>query len=250
MSSASPSNYQTSLSYQTEEELGESLSGWKGIYDSSSGTIVNSNDTIDSTLFQILDQLNEGEIKVPKEPQVASNAPCFSSAYNDRCVSVQTLGTDLNSASHDCPTASSMRSEKLEACLGIPSTSSIQVGDLPIDGSLVSVYANKTGTGGCAYVNRAMNGHAAGMEPRYYEPSVKNGAQVSVVLQHNGNALTNETPAQKTSEQNRSQEKYAIYHTAGEEKRYEQPSSTALFVPSDYQIPTMVSSFVPSRPQR
>ncbi|XP_011862150.1 PREDICTED: uncharacterized protein LOC105558839 [Vollenhovia emeryi] len=247
---SSPSNYQAPLNYQTEDQLGESLSSWKGIYDSS-GTIVNSSDTIDCALLQLVEQVIEEDkqSKALKEPQVASNAPCFSSVYNDRCVSVRTLGSDLNPASRECP-ARAMRSEKLEACLDIPNANTIQVDGLPIDGSLVSVYASKGSTGGCAYVNRAVN--AADMEPRYYGP--KNGGRVNVMPQRNDAntlheiGLTGETPA-KASEQNlrASQEKYAMFHAAGGEKRYDQPP---MFVPSDYQIPTMVSSFVSSRPQR
>ncbi|XP_024873087.1 uncharacterized protein LOC112455422 [Temnothorax curvispinosus] len=253
---SSPSNYQTPLSYQNEEQLGESLSGWKGVYDSSGSstvTIVNSSDTID--LLQLVEQVIEEDkqSKTLKEPQVASNAPSFSSAYNNQCVSVRTLRSDLNPASRECP-ASSMRSDKLEACLGVPNANSIQVGGLPIDGSLVSVYASKGSTGGCAIVNRAVNGHSVDIEPRYYEPNVKNGGQVNIVPQHDANTLheiglANETSA-KTSEQNlrASQEKYTMFHTAGGEKRYDQ--SPSMFVPSDYEIPTMVSSFVPSHPQR
>ncbi|XP_071561833.1 uncharacterized protein [Temnothorax nylanderi] len=253
---SSPSNYQTPLNYQNEEQLGESLSGWKGVYDSSGSstvTIVNSNDTID--LLQLVEQVIEEDkqSKTLKEPQVASNAPSFSSAYNDQCVSVRTLRSDLNPASRECP-ASGMRSEKLEACLGVLNANSIQVGGLPIDGSLVSVYASKGSTGGCAIVNRAVNGHSADMEPRYYEPNVKNGGQVNILPQHDANTLheiglANETSA-KTSEQNlrASQEKYTMFHAAGGEKRYDQPPS--MFVPSDYEIPTMVSSFVSSHSQR
>ncbi|XP_077262945.1 uncharacterized protein LOC143897867 [Temnothorax americanus] len=253
---SSPSNYQTPLNYQNEEQLGESLSGWKGVYDSSGSstvTIVNSSDTID--LLQLVEQVIEEDkqSKTLKEPQVASNAPSFSSAYNDQCVSVRALRSDPNPASRKCP-ASGMRSEKLEACLGVLNANSIQVGGLPIDGSLVSVYASKGSTGGCAIVNRAVNGHSADIEPRYYEPNVKNGGQVNIVPQHDANTLhgvglANETSA-KTSEQNlrASREKYTMFHAAGGEKKYDQPPS--MFVPSDYEIPTMVSSFVPSRPQR
>ncbi|XP_011700625.1 PREDICTED: uncharacterized protein LOC105457580 [Wasmannia auropunctata] len=246
---SSPPNYQTPLNYQTEEHLGESLSDWKGIYESS-GTIVNSSDTIDCALLQLVEQVIEEDkqSKALKEPQVVSN-PCFSSAYNDRCVSVRAL----NPASRECP-ASDMQSEKLQA-IGIPHANTIQVGGLPIDGDLVSVYASKGSTGGCAFVNRAMNGHATDMEARYYEPHAKNGqVNTSIVPQHDANTLheiglTDETSA-KTSEQNlrASQEKYTMFHVAGGEKRYDQP--TSMFVPSDYQIPTMVSSFEPSRPQR
>lgn len=252
---SSPSNYQTPLNYQTEEQLGESLSGWRGIYDSS-GTIVNSSDTIDCALLQLVEQVIEEDkqSKALKEPQVASNAPCFSLSYNDRCVSVRTLGSDLNPVkSREC-SANDMRSVKLETGLGIPNVNSIQVDGLPIDSSLVSVYASKGNTGGCAFVNRAVNGHAADMESRYYKSDAKNGGQVNVVPQHDANALheiglTDETSA-KASKQNlcASQEKYTMYHIAGEEKRYDQPSS--MFVPTDYQIPTVVSSFVPSHPQR
>ncbi|XP_018308745.1 uncharacterized protein [Mycetomoellerius zeteki] len=253
-SDVSSPNYQTSLNYQTEEQLGESLSGWKGIYESS-GTIVNSSDTIDSALLQLVEQVIEEDKqnKALKESQIVSNTSCFSSAYNDRCVSVQTLGNDVNLASRECP-RSGMRSEKLEACLGIPNTDSIQVGGLPIDSDLVSVYASKGSTGGCAFVNRAVNGHATNMEPRYYEPHAKNNqVNTSVVSQHDANTLhelglTDETSV-KTSEQNlrTSQEEYTMFHTASGEKRYDQPPS--VFAPSDYQIPTMVSSFV-SNPQR
>lgn len=241
---SSPSNYQTPLNYQTEEELGESLSGWKGIYDSS-GTIVNSSDTIDCALLQLIEQVIEEDkqSKALKEPQVASNAPCFSPAFNDQCVSVRR--SDLSPASRECP-ANGMRSEKLEACLGIPNANSIQVDGLPIDGTLVSVYANKRSTGGCAFVNRAVNGHAADMGPSYYEP--KNDGQINIVPRHDI-GLIDETAA-KTSEQNlgASQEKYMMFHAASGEKRYDQPPS--MFVPGDYQIPTMVSSFVSSHPQR
>ncbi|KYN30858.1 NF-kappa-B inhibitor zeta [Trachymyrmex septentrionalis] len=252
-SDVSSPNYQTSLNYQTEEQLGESLSGWKGIYESS-GTIVNSSDTIDCALLQLVEQVIEEDKqgKALKEPQVVSNTSCFSSAYNDRCVSVQTLGSDVNPVSRECP-GSGMRSEKLEACLGIPNTDSIQVGDLPINSDLVSVYASKGSTGGCAFVNRAVNGHATNMEPRYYEPHAKNSqVNTSVVSQHDANTLlglTDETSV-KTSEPNlrTSQEEYTIFHAADGEKRYDQPPS--VFVPSDYQIPTMVSSFVPNHSQR
>jgi len=248
---SSPSNYQTPLNYQTEEQLGESLSGWKGIYESS-GTIV-SDDTIDCALLQLVEQVIEEDKqnKALKEPQVISNA--FSSSYNDRCMSVRTLENNLNPVLHECST-SSMRSEKLETCLGIPNANSIQIGSLPIDGDLVSVYASKGNTGGCAFVNRAVNGHATDMKPKYYESHVKNNrVNTSIMSQHDANTLheirlTDEISG-KTSEENlrSSQEKYTTFHVAGGEKRYDQSS---MFVPSDYQIPTMVSSFVSSRPQR
>lgn len=250
---SSPSNYQTPLNYRTEEQLGESLSGWRGIYDSS-GTIVNSSDTIDCALLQLVEQvIEEDKQRKVKEPQVASNAPCFSS-YNDRCVSVRTLSSDLNPGELQCP-ANDMRSVKLETGLGLPSMNSIQVDGLPIDGSLVSVYASKGNTGGCAFVSReSMNGHATDVKSRYYELDTKNGGQVNVVPQHDANTLheiglIDETSA-KTSKQNScaSQEKYTMFHIAGEEKRYDQPPS--MFVPTDYQIPTVVSSFVPNKPQR
>lgn len=187
------------------------------------------------------------EDKQGKEPQVASNAPCFSSVYNDQCMSVRMLGSDLNTASRECP-ANGMRSEKLEASLGMPNANSI----LPsINGDLVSVYASKGSTGGYAYVNRAVNSHTTDMEPRYYKP--KN--QVNIVSQHDAHTLheielSDKRSAKTQDEQNlrASQEKYAMFHAAGGEKRYDQ--SPTMFVPSDYQIPTMVSSFVSSRPQR
>lgn len=244
---SSPSNYQTALNYQIEEQLGESLSGWKGTYDSS-GTIVNSTDTIDCALLELelVEEIIE-EDKQGKEPQVASNAPCFSSAYNDRCVSVRTLGSDLNTASRECP-ASGMRSENVETCLSMPNANSI----LPsIDGDLVSVYASKGSTGGFTFVNRAVNSHTTDMKLRYYEP--KN--QVNVVSQHDAHTLheielSEKRSAKPQDEQNlrASQEKYAMFHATAGEKRYDQPLSMS--VPSDYQIPTMVSSFVSSRPQR
>lgn len=233
---SSPLNYQAPLNYQTEEQLGESLSGWKGIYDSS-GTIVNSSDTIDCALLQLIEQVIEEDKQSKVLKEVASNAPCFSSAFNDRCVSVRTLVNELNPASREAPT-NGMRSE--EACLGVPNANSIQVDGLPIDASLVSVYASKGSTGGCAYVNRAVN--AADMGPRYYES--KNAGQVGVVPQHDASTLreiglTDETSA-KASDQNlhAPQEKYTMFQL---------PS---MFVTSDYQIPTMVSSFVSSHPQR
>ncbi|KAG5327381.1 IKBZ inhibitor, partial [Pseudoatta argentina] len=225
-SDVSSPNYQTSLNYQTEEQLGESLSGWKGIYESS-GTIVNSSDTIDCALLQLVEQVIEEDKqgKALKEPQVVSNTSCFSSAYNDRCVSVQTLGSDVNPVSRECP-GSDMRSEKLETCLGIPNTDSIQVGDLPINSDLVSVYASKGSTGGCAFVNRAVNGHATNMEPRYYESHAKNNqVNTPVVSQHDANTL----------------------HELG---LTDETSPPSVFVPNDYQIPTMVSSFVSNHPQR
>lgn len=252
---SSPLNYQTPLDYQIEEQLGETLSGWKNVYDSS-GTIVNSSDTIDCTLLQLVEQIIEEDKqgKTLKELQVASDASCFSSTYNNEWVSMRTLGNDLNPASRECP-ATNMRNEKLEDCLGIPNVNPIQIAGLPIDGDFVSVYASKGSTGGCAFVNRAANAHATDMEPRYYEPNAKNEINTSIVPQHNASTLhpeielTNKTST-KTSEQNLgvSQEKYTMLHTVNEEKRYDQPPS--MFVPSDYQIPTMVSSFISSGSQR
>ncbi|KAL0103219.1 hypothetical protein PUN28_017507 [Cardiocondyla obscurior] len=251
---SSPSNYQTSLNYQTEEELGESLSGWKGIYDSS-GTIVNSSDTIDCTLLQLVDEvIKEDDKQALKGPQVGSNAACFSSTYNDRCVPMRTLGNDLNSAPRE-PPENGMRNEKLETCLGIPIASSIQINPsdpgLAIDASLVSVYASKRNTGGCAFVNRTANGLATDMEPKYFEPKTDN--QVNIVPQHNVSPLqeirlTDETSAKTCKDLYASQEKYPLFHAADGEKRYD--DQPPMFVPGDYQIPTMVSSFVPSRPQR
>ncbi|XP_012532836.1 uncharacterized protein LOC105834709 [Monomorium pharaonis] len=256
---SSPLNYQTSLNYQTEEQLGESLSDWKTVYDSS-GTIVNSTDTIDCALLQLVEQIIEEDKqgKTLKELQIASDAPCFSSAYNDGWASVRTLGSDLNPVSRE-GSANGMRGEKLETCcLGIPNGNPIQAAGLPIDDGLVSVYASKGNTGGCAFVSHATNGHATDMEPRYYEPSAKNGqVSASIVPQQDASTLhsetvvglTNETSA-KTSEQNlpAPREKYTMFHAVGEEKRYDQPSS--IFVPGDYQIPTMVSSFVSGGPRR
>ncbi|XP_011635082.1 uncharacterized protein LOC105425832 isoform X1 [Pogonomyrmex barbatus] len=257
----SPSNYHTPLNYQIVEQLVKSLSEDP----CSSETIVNSSDATDEfsnssklchQLFHsvpLMDQMLEenGQIEgheALKESQITSIPP-YLPFYNEQ--SVQTLGSDLNSVSREY-SASTMRNEKPEACLGISNADPIQVGNLPINGELLSVYANKGSNGGCTYVNRAVNGYATAMEPKYYESIPKNG-QVNIVP-HNGNTLleiglSNETSV-KTSEQNlpASQEKYPMFHAIDEDKTYNQLQSTFVF--SDYQIPTMVSSFVPNPPPR
>ncbi|XP_014478904.1 PREDICTED: uncharacterized protein LOC106746629 [Dinoponera quadriceps] len=251
---SSPSNYQTPLNYQIEEQLGDcfdALSGWKETYDSS-GTIVNSSDTIDCALLQLVEQVIEEDKqrKALKEPQIASNAPCFPSTYNGLCAPPRTLQQN-NPA--ECAAK-----DKPENCgLSMPNTNPM-VRSL-MDGSLVSVYTTKEGTGGCTFVKRALNGHVqiAPPEQRYYEPSVKVDTQLDVSQQHNtlcnigGLNGASEGSAGSPDSQNlrTSQDKYALIHPADDEKRYGQPS--AMYAPSDYQIPTMVSSFVPpSRPQR
>lgn len=235
---SSPSNYQTPLNYQIEEHLGDcfdALSGWKETYDSS-GTIVNSSDTIDCALLQLVEQVIEEDKqrKALKEPQIASSAPYFP--YNNQCVPARTLQSNPNPV--ECTSNDLALSNKQENCSLSMSNTNPMVRSL-MDGSLVSVYTTKEGTGGCTFVNRAVNGHALSPEQRYYEPGVKD-AQVDV-SQHNtlcniGGLTVPERPARNPENQNL-------------EKRYNQPS--AMYVPNDYQIPTMVSSFVPpNRPQR
>ncbi|XP_032668801.1 uncharacterized protein LOC116842994 [Odontomachus brunneus] len=235
---SSPSNYQTPLNYQIEEHLGDRfdvLSGWKETYDSS-GTIVNSSDTIDCALLQLVEQVIEEDKqrKTLKEPQIASSAPYFPSTYSNQCIPARTL----QSNSAECTSSNLALSNKPENCgLSMPNTNPM-VRSL-MDGSLVSVYTTKEGTGGCTFVNRAVNGHTTIQEQRYYEPGVKS-AQVDV-SQHNtlcniGGLIGPERSVRNPENQNL-------------ERRYNQPS--AMYVPNDYQIPTMVSSFVPpNRPQR
>lgn len=254
---SSPSNYQTPLNYQIEEQLGDcfnALSGWKETYDSS-GTIVNSSDTIDCALLQLVEQVIEEDKqrKTLKEPQIASSAPCFASTYSDQCVPARTLQNSHPNPA-DCTTNDLARtSNRPENCdLGMANANPM-VRSL-LDGSLVSVYTTREGTGGCTYVNRAVNGHTISPEQRYYEPAVKT-AQLDV-SQHSslcniGGLSGTERSARNPENENlqTSQNKYALMHTANGEKGYGQPS--AMYVSNDYQIPTVVSSFVrPSRPQR
>ncbi|XP_070163962.1 uncharacterized protein [Polyergus mexicanus] len=235
---SSPLNYQTPLNYQLEEQLGETLSDWTGTYDSS-GTIVNSSDTIDCALLQLVEQVIE-EDKQRKEslkkPQVASNAPCFSSSYNDRCVPPirETLKNNLE---RECPASDARNSEK-PICLSVLNANPIS--------DLMSVYTNKRSTSGGTLVNCAVESRSEttrSLDQGYYEASVKN-RQVDV-----SNIASNDNErSAKMTEQNASRKKYAMFRTNGE-KRYNQASST--FVPNNYQIPPMVfSSFVSSRPQR
>lgn len=230
---SSPSNYQTPLHYQIEEQLDESLACWKGTYDSS-GTIVNSNDNID-WLVELIEE-NKGALK---GPQIAPNAPCLTPIYNDQCVpeTVPALENNLNGSL--CPTVTG--SEKAET------SANPIVDNLPIDHGLMSVYTTKENSSGCTFVNRSING-----PQRCYEPGAKSAQQISVPQQNNtarNIALENSGESAKTSEQSlrASQQKYAMFHAIGGEKTYSQPSST--FV-QDYQIPTTVSSFAFSRPRR
>lgn len=240
----SPLNYQTPLNYQLEKQLGETLSDWRGTYDSS-GTIVNSSDTIDCALLQLVEQVIE-EDKQHKEslnePQVASNAPCFSSNYNDRCVP-PVRGTLENNLERECPASDARKSEK-PICLSVLNANPIS--------NLMSVYTSKQSTSGGTLVNCAVDSSQAtpSLDQRYYEASLKN-PQVDVSMCHDtlhNIALNNNERSVKMTEQNASRKKYAMFRTNGE-KRYNQASST--FVPNNYQIPPMVfSSFVSSRPQR
>lgn len=248
---SSPSNYQASLHYQVEEQLGNCLQllpGWKESYDSS-GTIVNSSDTIDllALVEQVIEEDKQRKTQV-KEPQIASSDPCFSSSYNDQCVPVQTLTNGLTLVSREC-SPGDVQSDEADTCLGAPNANPM-LSNL-IDGNLMSVYASKESMSGYNFTSRPINSHAISPEQRYYEPSVKNVSQVNV-SQHNvlrNLGLNNERSA-RVLEQNSCtlQDKYTLLHTADTENGYNQPSST--FVPNNYQIPTMVSSYVSKPPQR
>lgn len=251
---SSPSNYQTPLNYQIEEQLGDCfdvLSGWKETYDSS-GTIVNSSDTIE--LLQLVEQMIEEDKqrKTLKEPQIASSAPCFSPAtYNGQCV-VPVRALHSSQPPSELVAA---RSNKPAGNCGLAMSNASPMVRSLMDGSLVSVYTTKEGTGGCTFVDRAVNavGHASiGPEQRFYEPK----APQLDVSQHSSLcddiAGLNEPPARNPAENQSlrsSQDKYALPHAVDRERKYSQPS--AMYAPNDYQIPTVVSSFVPpNRPQR
>lgn len=241
---ASPLNYQTSLSYQYEEQLSElqSLSGWSC---DSSGTIVNSET---NELLQFVEQIIEEEtiidkqrkeLKELKEPQVASNAPSFSSNYNNRCVEPPVRGTLENNPERECPASDALNEKPI-----CPSV----LNAIP-NNSLMSIYTNKQNTSGGTLVNCTVNGQATSSldAQRYYETSVKN-PQVDVtttcydtlyniaLISNNGNM----------SEQNASQEMFRVVSNG--EKRYNQAPST--FVPDDFQKPSVPSSFTSNRRQR
>lgn len=245
---SSPLNYQTPLNYQLEEQLGETLSGWRGPYDSS-GTIVNSSDTIDNALLQLVEQVIEEDKQRKeslKEPQVASHTPCFSSSYNNRCVPPmrETLENNLE---RECPVTSDERKSKKSMCLDVLNGQANPIGNL------MSVYTNRQNTSGGTLVNCTVNGQApTSLEQRYYETSVKN-PQVDVSTCHStlhNIALNgNERPAKMSESNGVPQERYAMPRAISNgEKRYNQASST--FVSNDYQIPTMVFSSFTSNPQR
>ncbi|KMQ92521.1 nf-kappa-b inhibitor zeta [Lasius niger] len=235
---ASPLNYQTSLSYQYEEQLNElrSLSGWS--YDSS-GTIVNSDTNETLQLVEQIIEEERKELKEFKEPQVASNAPSFSSNYNNRRVEPPVRGTLENNPERECP-ASDARNEK-------PICPSV-LNAIP-NNSLMSVYTSKQNTSGGTLVNCTVNGQATSVldAQRYYETSVKN-PQVDVtttcygtlyniaLISNNGNM----------SEQNASREMFRVVSNG--EKRYNQAPST--FLPDDFQKPSVPSSFTSNRRQR
>lgn len=237
---SSPLNYQTPLNYQLEDQLDETLSDWN-TYDSS-GTIVNSSDTIE--LLQLVEQVIEEDNQRKeslKEPQVASNAPCFSLGYNDRiCVVPPVRGTLENNLERGCRDV-----RKSEKSICFNASHSIN--------NPMSVYTSKQNTSGGTLVNcTPVNGQAtSSLQQRYYEPNVKND-QVNVSTCHNtlhNIAALNDN--EKMPEQNASREKYEMIRAniSNGEKRYNQASS--IFVTNDYQIPTMVfSSFIPNRPQR
>ncbi|XP_050448398.1 uncharacterized protein LOC126849959 [Cataglyphis hispanica] len=242
---SSPSNYQTPLNYQLEEQLGETLSDWRGTYDSS-GTIINSSDTIDCALLQLVEQVIEEDKQRKeslKEPQIALNAPCFSSSYNDRCIP-SVRGTLENNLERECLASDAQKSEK-PTCLNVLNVNPIS--------NLMSVYTNKQSTSGGTLVNCAVDGSQVSPSlKRYYETSVKN-PQVDVTTCHNtlhNITLNDNEKSVKMIEQNAPQEKYGMFRAVSNgEKRYNQASST--LVPNNYQIPPMVfSSFVSNRPQR
>ncbi|EFN65008.1 NF-kappa-B inhibitor zeta [Camponotus floridanus] len=245
---SSPLNYQTPLNRQLQEQLDETLSGW-GTYDSSE-TIVNSSDTIDSSLLrelQFVEQVIE-EVKQRKEPlkelQVASNAPCFSSNYNDRCVP-PIRGTLENNLEFECPVTSDARKSEKPICLDVLNSQANPIGNL------MSIYTNRQNTSGGTLVNCTVNGQAAtGLEQRYFETSVKNSqVDVSTYTLHNIALTDNERPVKMPETNGVSRENYAMPRAISNgEKRYNQASST--FVSNDYQIPTMVFPSFTSSPQR
>lgn len=234
---SSPSNYQTPLHCQIEEQLDESLACWKGTYDSS-GTIVNSNDNIDwlVELIEVIEE-NKGALR---EPQVASNAPCLAPIYNDRCVSDTVSALENNGSS--CPDV--VRGEKPESTRLSTANANPIVPTLPIDDGLMSVYTIKENSSGCAFVNRSTNG-----PQRCYQPSVKS-AQVDASRRDTSHDVASKSEGSaRTSERSlrASQEKYAMFRANGGEKTCNQSSSTYA---QDYQIPTTVCSSASSRPRR
>ncbi|EFN79251.1 uncharacterized protein LOC105187954 [Harpegnathos saltator] len=250
---SSPCNYQVPLSYQAEEQLDDcfdALSGWKESYDSS-GTIANSSETIDcdtNDLLQMVEQMIEQDKQqeVLKEPQIASNAPYFPSTYATQCVPARTSHTNPNPT--ECTSNELGRASKPEnSGLGM-SNANPMVHSL-IDGSLVSVYTMKEGTGGYTFVNRAVDGHAIGSEQRYYEPVVKAAQYDNGLCSIAGLNTPDSSTKNRGSPGLCTSQKYALPHVTDGDERYNH--SSTMYMPSDYQIPTMVSSFVSaSRPQR
>lgn len=250
---SSPLSYQSPVSNQLEEQLGdclESLVGWKNAYDSS-GTIVNSSDTIDCAELQLVEQVIEEDEqrKTLKEPQVAPSAPTFSSTYNDQCVPVCTFENTLNSASRDRSSNFVTRSDdRFAACLNMPNANSVVSG--LIDGRLVSVYnTTKQNAGGCAFVNPAVDDQASSRTQRYYEQSAARNARL-VESRHNdvtlyGGALNGEGGSSRITaaiEQSlcASQQEDALRHNISDGMARCNQSSTLM--PNDYQIPTPVSN--------
>lgn len=243
---SSPLNYQTPVSYQQEEQLGECLSDWRSSTYDSSGTIVNSSDDID--MLQLVEQIIEEDEQCNKalgEPQLASSAPCFSSACcGNRCASMrEPLASNPRPHRERATMTTITNADKPEVRLNVPTPANDPdvIGDLSIDGGLVSVYTNKENTGRCTFVSRTIE-TSHHHEPRYYqEPAMK----VNLTQQNGLHASARTSERNPRTSQDR---RYAVFH--GGERRFVQPSSSRAFVPADYQIPTMVSSFVSGNPQR